>query len=252
MVTSRKRTFTKIRTPEGEIDGEDLEFKTVKEEWNRYDLEDGTVLRVKTLVGKISRGIDPKNRKTFFLPTGETLYNVTTNTVVTASVPKETLEKLKKGQNELYNFPLSYASSGVSTPTPRLTTSQYNKGESVVGIPSKTFVKDTTILQPEYASTSFSQIDFYRIISDKKELRLVEPITAMIVFRENRCIMENKEIGIISVSTDYDKCLKDFNDEVFFTWNEYGKADDDKLTDDAKDLKNKILRHVRGQVPHLR
>jgi hypothetical protein len=40
-------------------------------------------------------------------------------------------------------------------------------------------------------------------------------------------------------------CIKDFKDEVTFVYNEYGKEDDNRLTSDAKELKRRILSHVR-------
>ena len=98
----------------------------------------------------------------------------------------------------------------------------------------------------ECASESFFRFEFDRIISGNRELQLAEPITATIVSRGDICVMENKELGIISMSTDSDKCLEDFKDEVFFIWSEYGKAEDDKLTDGAKELKRRFLRYVKA------
>jgi hypothetical protein len=38
-----------------EIDGISLNFKTLKENWNEYDLEDGTTLKFKSVVSDIVR-----------------------------------------------------------------------------------------------------------------------------------------------------------------------------------------------------
>lgn len=92
---SEKRGMTLIDSPKGEIEAEDLGYKTIKEDWNIYDLEDGTRLRVKLVTAKISRGIDPATGKALILPNGEPLYNVRWTIAFAAEVPKETLQKLK-------------------------------------------------------------------------------------------------------------------------------------------------------------
>jgi len=92
MISMPKKTFTEARTPEGEtIKAQDLEFKTLKEEWNEYKLEDGTILKIKLVAGKISRGID-KQGKIYYLPNGEPLYHAMFNWLIIAEVP----EKLRK------------------------------------------------------------------------------------------------------------------------------------------------------------
>ena len=73
---SKTRTITMIDGPTGQIQAEDLDYKTVREDWNIYELEDETRLKVKLVVAKISRGLDPKTNKPYFLPNGEPLYNV--------------------------------------------------------------------------------------------------------------------------------------------------------------------------------
>ncbi len=98
----------------------------------------------------------------------------------------------------------------------------------------------------DYSMTAFSCISIPNIIYDNKKLHLTTPIMASINFQSNMFTIENKELDIIAMSTDYNKCLEDFYDEVFFVWEEYGKANDDILTDDAKELKRKILQYVRS------
>jgi hypothetical protein len=81
-----------ISSPKGWIKAKDLKFETVKEDWNMYKLEDGTILRVKLVAGKISRGIDPETGEIFYLEDkGEPLYNITYSLVIIADVPKDLL-----------------------------------------------------------------------------------------------------------------------------------------------------------------
>lgn len=71
------------------------------------------------------------------------------------------------------------------------------------------------------------------------------PIIASVAFRDNVYSCQNKELGIISVSPKLEECVKDFEEEILFIWNEYGKEDSAKLTSDAKELKAKILRYIK-------
>jgi len=92
MQEKKTRRITTIPSPSGNIRGEDLDFKIIKEDYNVYELEDGTILKVKVIAGKISRGIDPDTGGIYYLPDGEPLYNVRHQIAVYAEVP----EKLRK------------------------------------------------------------------------------------------------------------------------------------------------------------
>ncbi len=77
----------KIRLPDGrEIEAVDVDFDTVKEDWNEYKLEDGTILKFKTIVSSIVRTeeYDPM--------TGDPVYHVRSTNVLRVKVP----EKLKR------------------------------------------------------------------------------------------------------------------------------------------------------------
>lgn len=45
----------KIKWQGQDVDALSLRFKTIKEEWNEYDLEDGTTLRMKAVVSDVVR-----------------------------------------------------------------------------------------------------------------------------------------------------------------------------------------------------
>lgn len=89
-----------------------------------------------------------------------------------------------------------------------------------------------------------TNLRLYNIVSGRKRLSLSKPIEVTPDFRDGLWTMENEDFDIISMSTDYKKCLRDFHDEVFFIYEEYGREEDDKLTNGAKELKRKILRHI--------
>jgi len=66
---------------EGEtIEGMDLDFEVVKEDWNQYKLEDGSTIKVKVVVSKIIR----TNK---YLPNGEPIYVVQSGNILSTWVP---------------------------------------------------------------------------------------------------------------------------------------------------------------------
>ncbi len=87
-----ERRVSIIPSPKGNIKAIDLPFKIVKEDWNVYELEDGTVLRAKLVAVKISRGIDPQTGDTFYTDSGEPLYNIRHQLLITAEVPEKLLK----------------------------------------------------------------------------------------------------------------------------------------------------------------
>ena len=90
------RRISRIPYQQGTIEAEDLEFKTIREDWNLYELEDGTLMKVKMVVNKISRGIDPQTGGMLRVPlSGEPYYNVRYNVTVVAEVS----EKLMRAES---------------------------------------------------------------------------------------------------------------------------------------------------------
>jgi len=85
-----------VPSPKGMIKARYLKFEVVKEDWNEYKLEDGTVLRAKLVAVNVMRGIDPETGDIFYLEDrGEPLYNIRHTTVVSVQVPKELLKEPK-------------------------------------------------------------------------------------------------------------------------------------------------------------
>lgn len=68
-----------------DIMGEEIEFEPEREGWNTYILQDGTKLRMKSVVASIVR-LDE------YLPTGDPMYLVNASNVVATDVP----DQLKK------------------------------------------------------------------------------------------------------------------------------------------------------------
>lgn len=76
----------KIKWQGREVDALSIPFKSIKEDWNEYDLEDGTTLKMKAVVSDIVR-VDGQ-----FDPEGNPLYLIKSGNMVVASSP----DNLKK------------------------------------------------------------------------------------------------------------------------------------------------------------
>ena len=90
----------------------------------------------------------------------------------------------------------------------------------------------------------FTDLELSRVFSGTQELQFSQPLIVSVDYKEDAWIMENRELSAVSISSDYDECLDNFHKEIFFIWKEYGETSDNELTQDAKDLKNKILEYV--------
>lgn len=80
----------RIKVPfEGKmVDADQIEFEAEKEPWSIYRFEDGTVMRMKTVVGTVARLVD------HYKPDGEPIYVFGMGGVPIMEVPPE----LKKAQ----------------------------------------------------------------------------------------------------------------------------------------------------------
>lgn len=80
----KKVKDVKIRLQNGrEIEAVDLDFETIREDWNEYKLEDGTILKFKTIVSSVIRTAeyDPM--------TGDPVYHVRSTNILRVKVPEE-------------------------------------------------------------------------------------------------------------------------------------------------------------------
>ncbi len=69
-----------------EVEATELGFKGIKEEWNEYQADDGTILRLKVVLSEIYR-LDEYD------PDSKPIYVIKSSNVLSSSVP----EHLKKG-----------------------------------------------------------------------------------------------------------------------------------------------------------
>ena len=69
------------------VEGVDIDFKQIKEEWNEYQVADGTTIRMKVVVTNIVRLTNQYDKDNY------PVYLIKSSNVLTISPP----EKLKKG-----------------------------------------------------------------------------------------------------------------------------------------------------------
>ncbi|HDI32182.1 MAG TPA: hypothetical protein ENF80_05140 [Thermofilum sp.] len=83
------------RNPKRLTRGLVVNFKTLKESWNEYELEDGTKVKVRLVAQSISYVLDPETGEIMRNPLGEPVINVRHSIIVTAEFPEENLQEVK-------------------------------------------------------------------------------------------------------------------------------------------------------------
>lgn len=98
----------------------------------------------------------------------------------------------------------------------------------------------------ETAEDKIEKVSFAKVKVKGKTLKFTEPIIADVSFTDNMYSCQNSEFGIMTAAPKLPDCLKSFEDEIRFIWYEYVLESDDKLTDDAKELKIKMLNRIKN------
>lgn len=83
----------KVQIGNEAVDGIDLDFRTLREEWNEYETEDGSRIRVKLVVSEIIR------TDQYDTQTDQPLYVVRSGNIVVTKAPDELKEKLRRRQS---------------------------------------------------------------------------------------------------------------------------------------------------------
>lgn len=81
--------YTKVTFQGREIEAVQLEFETVKEGWDKYKLEDGTELKVRTIVSKVFRAKEVDQQ-------GNLIYVMSSTTLIDANVSDEAIAAIEK------------------------------------------------------------------------------------------------------------------------------------------------------------
>ncbi len=81
---------TKVQWGNETVDGIDLDFRTLREEWNEYETEDGSRIRVKLVVSEIIR------TDRFDHQVDQPVYVVRSGNIVVIKAPDELKEELRR------------------------------------------------------------------------------------------------------------------------------------------------------------
>jgi hypothetical protein len=86
----------------------------------------------------------------------------------------------------------------------------------------------------------FKEVVRTRIISGDTEVNLKSPLIMKIGYEDDMWTMTNESLGIHAVSSAYQQCLDNAEEEFLFIIKEYLDTPDEELSRDAIDLKRKI------------
>lgn len=84
---------TKVQWGNTTVDGIDLDFRTLREEWNEYETEDGSRVRVKLVVSEIIR------TDQYDTQADQPIYVVRSGNIVVTKAPDELKEELRRRQS---------------------------------------------------------------------------------------------------------------------------------------------------------
>ncbi len=89
------KKISRIPNPDGhgETLAEDLEYETIKEDWNIYKIEDGTTIKIKMVVNKIYRGLMDDEKTIRYAPDGIPLYTARWSVVMAPDAPEKLLKR---------------------------------------------------------------------------------------------------------------------------------------------------------------
>ena len=88
--TDEEDVYVTIRLSDGRaVKGKKLSFKSIKEEWNEYELEDGTKLFVKLVLVDVVREVA-------FNDFGEPIYHIRAQNIIRVKPSKKAIEEVQK------------------------------------------------------------------------------------------------------------------------------------------------------------
>ncbi|MDG6222327.1 MAG: hypothetical protein QCH99_03595 [Candidatus Bathyarchaeota archaeon] len=88
-------------------------------------------------------------------------------------------------------------------------------------------------------------IHINRINLGNRPIELARDIPALVKLNKEGYLFENNELGIFTVNRNFDQGLEEFKEDISFLITEYGEATEADLTQDARQLRQRILTYVR-------
>ena len=87
-------------------------------------------------------------------------------------------------------------------------------------------------------------IKFHRLISPIGDVSVTTPVEAKVSFKNNKWILSNEDLGIMSSSDSWDSAVQSFHDYFVFLWSQYTESDDEGLSEEELEVKSALLSHV--------
>ena len=134
--------------------------------------------------------------------------------------------------------------SGIAKQTINATTGGSSANVITMGNSIKSSFTQTLTRTLTYNENAVYYLVLDHIATGSEKLRLAEPIAASVAYQDNVYFCQNEDLRIFSTSARLEDCIRKFEEEVVFVFNEYGKEDDDRLTKDARELKRRILQYI--------
>ncbi|MGP1438296.1 MAG: hypothetical protein ACTTKH_04415 [Treponema sp.] len=85
------------------------------------------------------------------------------------------------------------------------------------------------------------------VIYKDKKLHFNTPLVLVpkLNIDEELYTVSNEKLGIQAFAYSFDELVKEVETEIIFLWEEYALADDESLTNDARELKNNLLNAIK-------
>lgn len=103
------------------------------------------------------------------------------------------------------------------------------------------------IKRPDLSDVTLDVVSY----SENEQLVFSEPLTIPVTYESGILSLLVDELGISVNEYTRDELEESLHDQVVFLWNEYAEADDDTLTDSAKELKRELLQAIRKESNNL-
>ena len=85
---------------------------------------------------------------------------------------------------------------------------------------------------------------FHRLVSGTGGVSVSTPVEAEVSFKNNKWILSNEDLGIMSSSDSWDSAVQSFHDYFVFLWSQYTESDDEGLSEEELEVKSALLSHV--------
>lgn len=150
------------------------------------------------------------------------------------------IEKVGYKSRQIYQLNMGDRVAKLTFSDQKLAENIIKEATTVAGIIDYSQEGTITAINNVYEVSPLTTIKFRRMISSVGDIYLKMPISVDVVFKENKWVLSNKDLGIISSNSNWDLAVSGFHDYFIFLWTEYHKKDDSLLNSEEKEVKDYI------------